>query len=54
MGKTGPTDVLSFPLDDESMMTPEGEVIPALLGDVVLSPAVAGAQFADHAGTYDY
>ncbi len=53
MGKTGPTDVLSFPLDDESMMTPEGEVIPALLGDVVLSPAVAGAQFADHAGTYD-
>ena len=53
MGKTGPTDVLSFPLDDEPMITPDGEVIPALLGDVVLSPAVAGAQFAEHAGTYE-
>ncbi|WP_395154474.1 rRNA maturation RNase YbeY [Ilumatobacter sp.] len=53
MGKIGPTDVLSFPLDDEPMITPDGEVIPALLGDVVLSPAVAGAQFADHAGTYE-
>lgn len=53
MGKTGPTDVLSFPLDDEAMITPDGEVIPALLGDVVLSPAVAGAQFAVHAGTYE-
>jgi probable rRNA maturation factor len=53
MGKTGPTDVLSFPLDDEPMVTPDGEVIPALLGDVVLSPAVAGAQFAEHAGTYE-
>ncbi|MGK0274329.1 MAG: putative rRNA maturation factor [Ilumatobacter sp.] len=53
MGKAGPTDVLSFPLDDEPMVTPDGEVIPALLGDVVLSPAVAGAQFAEHAGTYE-
>lgn len=53
MGKTGPTDVLSFPLDDEPMITPDGEVIPALLGDVVLSPAVAGGQFADHAGSYE-
>jgi probable rRNA maturation factor len=53
MGKTGPTDVLSFPLDDEQLITPDGEVIPALLGDVVLSPAIAGAQFADHAGTYE-
>jgi probable rRNA maturation factor len=53
MGKTGPTDVLSFPLDDEPMITPDGEVIPALLGDVVLSPAAADAQFAEHAGTYE-
>jgi probable rRNA maturation factor len=53
MGKTGPTDVLSFPLDDEPMIAPDGEAIPALLGDVVLSPAAADAQFAEHAGTYE-
>ncbi|MGI9645759.1 MAG: rRNA maturation RNase YbeY [Ilumatobacteraceae bacterium] len=49
LGGTGPTDVLSFPMDD-------GDVdpgVPRLLGDVVISPAVAAAQFADHAGTLD-
>ena len=48
MGKPGPTDVLSFPMDDEPMTG-----VPMLLGDVVISPAVAAAQFADHAGTLD-
>jgi probable rRNA maturation factor len=48
MGKAGPTDVLSFPMDDEP--TPG---VPTLLGDVVVSPAVAARQFADHAGTLD-
>ncbi|MEM9038347.1 MAG: rRNA maturation RNase YbeY [Actinomycetota bacterium] len=48
MGVDGPTDVLSFPIDDEP--TPG---VPRLLGDVVLSPEVAARQFADHAGTYD-
>jgi probable rRNA maturation factor len=48
MGKEGPTDVLSFPMDDEPM-----DGVPMLLGDVVVSPAVASAQFAEHAGTYD-
>ena len=48
MGVSGPTDVLSFPLDDEP--TPG---VPTLLGDVVLSPAVACAQVAGHAGTVD-
>ncbi len=48
MGKVGPTDVLSFPMDDEP--TPG---VPTLLGDVVISPAVASAQFAEHAGTLD-
>jgi probable rRNA maturation factor len=48
MGVDGPTDVLSFPLDDE----PTAEV-PTLLGDVVVSPAAAARQFAEHAGTLD-
>lgn len=45
MGKTGPTDVLSFPLED-----PDGpDVVPVpgqprLLGDVVICPAVVFAQ----------
>lgn len=50
MGKTGPTDVLSFPLDDDDDPMPG---VPALLGDVVVSAAVAAAQCADHAGTLD-
>jgi probable rRNA maturation factor len=48
MGKAAPTDVLAFPMDDEPMVG-----VPTLLGDVVISPAVAAAQFADHAGTID-
>ena len=49
MGKEGPTDVLSFPLDDGDVVPG----VPALLGDVVVCPEVALAQFADHAGTFD-
>jgi probable rRNA maturation factor len=48
MGKRGPTDVLSFPMDDEPVPG-----VPMLLGDVVVSPAVAAQQCADHAGTLD-
>jgi probable rRNA maturation factor len=48
MGVSGPTDVLSFPMDDEPLAG-----VPTLLGDVVISPAVAAAQFAEHAGTLD-
>lgn len=48
MGQDGPTDVLSFPMDDESLPG-----VPVLLGDVVISPAVAADQFATHAGTLD-
>ncbi len=48
MGTSGPTDVLSFPMDDEPL-----DGVPTLLGDVVISPAVAADQFADHAGTID-
>ncbi len=48
MGKTGPTDVLSFPMDDEPMPG-----VPTLLGDVVVCPEVAAAQATEHAGTSD-
>lgn len=58
MGVQGATDVLSFPLDDvPAERAPVGtaavEGVPVLLGDVVISPAVAAAQFADHAGSLD-
>jgi probable rRNA maturation factor len=48
MGKTGATDVLSFPMDDDPTSG-----VPTLLGDVVISPRVAAQQCADHAGTLD-
>lgn len=48
MEKAGPTDVLSFPLDDEPMPG-----VPTLLGDIVICPTVALRQFEDHAGTLD-
>jgi len=55
MGKSGPTDVLSFPLDDNEWGDPDDSTsdVPTLLGDIVISPAVAHAQFADHAGSFD-
>jgi probable rRNA maturation factor len=49
MDKDGPTDVLSFPLDDGDSIPG----VPALLGDVVICPDVALAQHADHAGSFD-
>ena len=41
MGKQGPTDVLAFPIDEPGESPPD---TPAILGDVVLCPAVAAAQ----------
>jgi probable rRNA maturation factor len=41
LGKDGPTDVLAFPIDEPGESPPEG---PAILGDVVLCPAVAHEQ----------
>jgi probable rRNA maturation factor len=68
MGVTGATDVLAFPLDAtdvEVLSVPalsrsgpdrapvdRGD-LPLLLGDVVICPAVAASQFADHAGSLD-
>lgn len=68
MGKTGSTDVLSFPLDSvEATRSPGPSAIsrgpdkasvdfndlPILLGDVVICPAVAQRQAPDHAGNID-
>jgi probable rRNA maturation factor len=68
LGDARPTDVLAFPIDavDVDVMSsptsgrsgpdrppPDPGDQPLLLGDVVLCPAVARAQAADHTGTLD-
>ncbi len=50
LGQDGPTDVLSFPLDDDPSDVAAG---PVLLGDVVICPAVAAEAASGHAGTVD-
>ncbi len=45
MGKDQPTDVLSFPLDDDDDLPGE-----TLLGDVVVCPSVAVTNAPEHAG----
>lgn len=60
MGQDGPTDVLSFPLDlplseaalsDAALSEAARGHGPVHLGDIVISPVVARAQAATHAGT---
>ena len=41
LGRSGPTDVLAFPIDEPGESPPGA---PAILGDVVLCPAVAYGQ----------
>lgn len=69
MGKTGPTDVLAFPIDAGEVLEvvsgptgasrgpdrspPDRGDLPLLLGDIVICPEVARAQAADHAGNLD-
>ncbi len=68
LGHTGPTDVLSFPIDaSDAEIVLDGEPpsrgpdrpmvdledMPLLLGDVVICPAVAARNAPDHAGTVD-
>lgn len=61
MGKTGPTDVLSFPIDDEPLFTgrfpdsartgPGNLVelpIPQLVGDIMICPKVAARNAVKH------
>lgn len=53
MGEPGPTDVLSFPMD-ELRPPRDGEDPPlGLLGDVVLCPSVTAQQAADNGRTPD-
>jgi probable rRNA maturation factor len=68
LGRKGPTDVLSFPIEDE-LIGPghvpdqeasgpgrgpiELEEVPLLIGDVVICPEVAWRQAPEHAGNYD-
>ncbi len=62
LGRSGPTDVLAFPIDEDAVPSgrfpdrggpgpgggdAEGEV-PLLLGDVVICPTVAARNAADH------
>ena len=44
MDEPGPTDVLSFPMDELRPGTQEQPTPPGLLGDIVLCPQVAEAQ----------
>ncbi len=68
LGKEGPTDVLSFPIDDDIVELgaravdslgpgPVSEIeptdAPTLLGDVVVCPAVARRNAPGHAGSYE-
>ncbi len=46
MDETGPTDVLSFPMDELRPGHDEGEEEPGLLGDVVICPQIAARQAA--------
>lgn len=50
MGRTGPTDVLSFPIDAGDITA---GIDHRLVGDVVVCPSVAAANAPDHAGTTD-
>ena len=66
MGKTGPTDVLSFPIDAEPDPTgrvpdaggsgpgdPSMPEIPQLVGDIVICPAVAARNALEHECSFD-
>ena len=46
MDEAGPTDVLSFPMDELRPGTEDREPEPGLLGDVVICPQVAAEQAA--------
>ena len=49
MDEDGPTDVLSFPIDDQDTPGPG----PRLLGDIVICPAVAARYAVEHQRSFD-
>lgn len=51
MGESGPTDVLSFPMDELRPPTDDEEPPEGLLGDVVLCPQVTTRQAREHGRT---
>jgi probable rRNA maturation factor len=66
MGKSGPTDVLSFPIDAEPEPRgrvpdsggtgpgePPSEEIPQLIGDIVICPSVAARNAPEHGHSVD-
>ncbi|MFN8050543.1 MAG: rRNA maturation RNase YbeY [Acidimicrobiales bacterium] len=53
MGAEGPTDVLSFPIDDDDDAGEENEWPPRFVGDIVVCGAVAAENAPAHAGSLD-
>jgi probable rRNA maturation factor len=53
LGHVGPTDVLSFPIEDDPHRPAGFAATPVLLGDVVICPAVAHRNAPEHAGNYE-
>ncbi len=51
MGEPGPTDVLSFPMDELRVPSDDEDPPEGLLGDIVLCPAVTSRQAAEHGRT---
>jgi probable rRNA maturation factor len=51
MSLPGPTDVLSFPMDEMTPTAPGEEPVPGMLGDLVLAPAFVARQAAEHGAT---
>lgn len=51
MDEPGPTDVLSFPMDELRPPRGDDEPAPGVLGDIILCPAVTSAQAAEHGRT---
>lgn len=46
MDESGPTDVLSFPMDELRMPGPADEPVSGILGDIVICPSYVEAQVA--------
>lgn len=48
LGESGPTDVLSFPMDELRPPADDDEAPLGLLGDIVLCPSVTNRQASEH------